>query len=436
MNRSKEASNQEKEQKSWSPRRLTGLLTAIVLLSGGGGYWVVSSRSGTDSQAGAQTPPPRPVEVTRLTTSEGTRSVELIGQTEARTNTTLRSQTTGVVQQILVQSGDRVDVGTTVVVLDNADQQLVLSQALASLASERSNLAELQTGTRPEIIEQRAAVLQSAEAREQAARDNLQRTQELVAQGALSERSLIEASTAVDAALSAKLESAAILAEATAGPTAEEVAAQQAIVAASQAAVEQAELSLSRTRLQTTISGVVEERVANVGDYMEAGEPVLSLVDREDLDAFLEIPEELSGQISPGLPVTLTARALPGWQGRATIDGVLPTANETSRRQRVRLRLENMPAGLLPGMSVRGVLERASDTPGFVVARDALVQQAGEWVVFAVDDGQASEIAVELIADTGEEVAIASDQLRSGQSVVVRGAAALREGAAIQVVDP
>ncbi|EDX83200.1 hypothetical protein S7335_379 [Synechococcus sp. PCC 7335] len=162
---------------------------------------------------------------------------------------------------------------------------------------------------------------------------------------------------------------------------------------------------------------------------------MLSLVDREDLDVFLEIPEELSGQIAPGLTVMLTARALPGWQGQATIDGVIPTANETSRRQRVRLQIENTPAGLLPGMSVQGTLERASDTPSFVISRDALVQQEGEWIVFTVADGQANEIAVELVADTGEAVAIASEQLRSGQSVVVRGASALRAGAAVQVID-
>ncbi|EDX83069.1 hypothetical protein S7335_247 [Synechococcus sp. PCC 7335] len=271
MDSSEGSVNKEKEQNAQSHRRLIGILLASVLLSGSFGYWVVLNRRNSDSQALSQAPPPRPVEVARLAVGEGVSSVELIGQAEARTNTTLRSQTSGVVQKILVQSGDRVDVGTTVAVLDDADQQLLLSQAIANLASEQSNLAELETGTRPEIIEQRTAVLQSAEAREQEARDNLQRTQALVAQGALSERSLIEARTAVDAALSAKLESSATLAEATAGPTAEELAAQRAIVTARRAAVEQAELSLSRTRLQTTISGVVEERVANVGDYMEAG---------------------------------------------------------------------------------------------------------------------------------------------------------------------
>ena len=409
---------------------------AIGVVAGGGFVWSVNRGSGEviASETIVQEPPPRPVEVTRLTAGEGVRSVDLIGQVEARTSATVRSQTSGVVQQILVEPGDAVSAGATIAVLDDADQRLALSQAQANLASERSILAELEVGTRPEIIEQRRALLQSAQAREEEARDNLQRTEELVSVGALAERSLIEARAAVDDAQASRLEAAAALAEATAGPRVEEIAAQQAIVAANQAAVDQTQLALSRTRIQATTDGDVEARVANVGDYIEAGDPILALVNRSDLDVFLEIPEALAGQVTPGLTVNLTARALPDWQGQATIVGVIPTADEASRRKQVRLQLESPPAGLLPGMAIQGALELTSDTPGLLVSRDALVQRAGAWIVFAVNDEQAQEIEVELVADMGETVSIFSDQLQDGQSIAVRGSEGLQNGVAVNVI--
>ena len=408
----------------------------IGTLIGGGFAWhfIYSGNEAISAESAPQAPPPRSVEVTRLASGEGVRSIELIGQVEARTSATLRSQTSGVVQQVLVEPGDAVSAGMTVAILDDADQRLAFSQAQANLASERSNLAELEVGTRPEIIEQRRAALQSAQAREQEATDNLQRTQELVVEGALSERSLIEARTTVDDARATRLEAAATLAEATAGPTAEEIEAQRAIVVANQAAVDQTQLGLERTRIQTTTNGVVESRIANVGDYLEAGSPVLALVNQGELDIFLEIPEELTGQVTPGLPVNLTARALPDWQGQASISGTIPTADEASRRKRVRLQLDNPPAGLLPGMSIQGTLELASNTPGFTVSRDALVQRAGEWVIFAVANEQAQAIQVELVADMGEEVAVFSDQLQDGQSIAVRGAEGLQDGVAVNVI--
>ncbi|MEO0536753.1 MAG: efflux RND transporter periplasmic adaptor subunit [Cyanobacteria bacterium P01_A01_bin.123] len=423
----------EHKQQHYQVSRWLPWLVMATLIGGGFAWYFVRLDGVERSEAVSQEPAPRPVEVTRLTPGDGARSVELMGQVEARTSATLRSQTSGVVQQILVEPGDTVSIGASVIILDDADQRLVLSEAQASLASERSNLAELEAGTRPEIIAQRSAALQSAQAREQEATDNLQRTQELVNQGALSERSLIEARTTVDAARAARLEASATLAEATAGPTAEEIEAQRATVAANQAAVDQAQLGLNRTRLLATTNGVVESRDANVGDYLEVGSPVLSLINRDQLDVFLDIPEELTGQITPGLTVTLTARALPEWQGQATIAGTIPTADEASRRKQVRLQLDDPPEGLLSGMSIQGTLALASDTPSFTITRDALVQRAEEWLVFAITNGQAQAIAVELIADNGEDVAIFSDQLQNGQSIVVRGSEGLQDGAAVQI---
>ena len=416
-------------------RLLWGL--AAGLLIGGGVVWTVTrtNSASVPAEAAASAPPARAVEVVQLTNGEGVQVIELIGQVEARSSATLRSQTSGVVQQILVEPGDAINQGMTIAILDDSDQQLALSQAQANLAAERSNLAELDTGTRPEIIEQRRAAVESTQAREQEAIDNLQRTQDLVSEGALSERSLIEARTSVDATRAARLEEAAALAEAIAGPRTEEIAAQQAVVAASQAAVNQAQLALNRTRIQATANGIVDERIANVGDYLEAGDSLLSSINQNDLDVFLEIPEELTGQMVPGLTVNLTTRALPDWQGQATITGTIPTADAASRRQRVRLQLNNPPEGLLPGMAIQAQLEQTSDVPSFTVSRDALVQRAGEWVVFAVENEQAQILEVELIADMGETVAIASNQLQDSDAIVVRGGEGLQDGAVVRITN-
>lgn len=75
----------------------------------------------------------------------------------------------------------------------------------------------------------------------------------------------------------------------------------------------------------------------------------------------LEVPEELTTSIKPGLAVTLNTRALPQWQGRATITGIVFTTDTASRRQRVRVRLDNSPPGLLSGMAVVGNLQLQSD---------------------------------------------------------------------------
>jgi HlyD family secretion protein len=135
------------------------------------------------------------------------------------------------------------------------------------------------------------------------------------------------------------------------------------------------------------------------------------------------------------LTVELTARALPNWRQRAPISGVVPAANATSRRQMVRVDLENPPANLLPKMAIAAELQLPAAQNSFVVPRDALVQRDDNWFVYTVANGKAAEIKVQLVVDMGETVAISGAQLRSGQPVVVRGGEALMNGAPVQVAE-
>lgn len=409
----------------------------VLLLTGGSitlWRWFSPGQQ-TPKPVAAQTPPPKPIETTTLTEGRGVRRIQLLGQVESREQATIRSQTAGIVQQILVQPGDRITTGTTIAVLDDADQKLAVAQAKARLAQERSNLARLEVGTRQEIIAQRQATVKSAMAREQEAADNLKRTSNLVAQGALSRRVLVEARAALDDARGDRLAAEAQLAEAQAGPTREEIDAQRANVAAALSAVNQAELSLRRTRIRALSDGVVQARQVSPGDYVQTANPVVTTISGNNLDIFLELPENLSGRIQPGQSVVLTARALPQWNGRATITGVVPAAEATSRRQRVRVRLDNPPQGLLPGMAITGNLEIAANTPSFVVSRDTLTQRQNQWHIFTVADGKVQQQKVELVADMGEKVAIYNPQLRAGQPIVLRGGDGLTNGASVKVVN-
>lgn len=413
------------------------VLLSLLLLSGGIGLWrLLNSGNEPPSEASAQGLSSRPVETIAIAQGEAVRRITLLGQIEASETATVRTQTNGLVQRVLVQSGDRVTPGTTIAILDDADQQLAVAVAQARLAQERSGLARLEIGTRLEIVAQRQAELRSAQAREREAQDNLRRNSELVTEGALSRRTLVEAKAAADAANGESLQSKAALAEVTAGPTREEIDAQRASVAAATAAVNQARLSLQRTRITALSNGVVQTREVSTGDLVESNDPIVTLVNGRQLDVFLELPEELGGSIAPGLPVTLATRSLPNWRGRATLTGVVPSANAASRRQMVRVRLENPPQELLPGMAIQGELQLRTNSLSFVVPRDALTRRGEQWLIYSVVEGKAKQFEVELIADMGEKMAISNKQLTVGQPVVVRGSDGLSDGATVQVTEP
>jgi HlyD family secretion protein len=426
--------SQSRQLQSW--QRNTIVLLSLIGLGFVG--WRFFSPAAKSPAAVAQTQnpqnaPPRPVEVTTLQTGNGQTATHLLGQVEASQQSTLRAQTGGVIQQLRVQTGDRVTEGMTIAVLDDSDQSLAVAQAAAQLAQQRSNLVRLEEGTRPEIIAQRQAAVKAAQARETAAQDQLNRVQDLVKEGAFSQRQLVEAQSALDAAQSQRLEAQAELAEANAGPIKAEILAQEANVNAAIAGLNQAQLTRQRTEIIATSNGIVQTRQASIGDLVQAGSPIATLIAGEKLDVFLEVPENLSGQVTAGTQVELSSRALPKWQQTATIAALVPSADAASRRQRVRIELTNPPQGLLAGMAVEAKLQQ-SGRPGFVVSRDVLTQRQGKWLVFTIVDNKAKPVPVEIVTDMGMQVTIASADLKAGQTIVARGGDGLRDGMGVKVV--
>ncbi|MDJ0900127.1 MAG: efflux RND transporter periplasmic adaptor subunit [Xenococcus sp. MO_188.B8] len=433
----KKLSTEKRQENRNYKTKLPGWLIAILLLGGGAALWEFSTPSPpSPTQTSTQAPLPRPVEIIALTSGTTNRQVKLLGQVEAGETSTLSSQVDGRVERVLVREGDRVTSGMTIAILDDADSKLTLAEAQARLAQEKGNLARLQVGTRPEIIAQRQAELDAAKARELEAQDNLDRVASLIEEGALSRRALVEARTAADAATSERFRVEALLAEAQAGPTKEEIEAQQGLVAAAQAVVRQAQLEVERTQVKAAFSGIVQSRDVDPGDYVEVSDPVLTIVSDRSLDIFLEVPESLSGQVATGMRVKLNARALPNWQQETAITAVIPTANTASRRQLVRVTLDNPPSGLLPGMAIQANLVvpvNREDT--FIVPRDALTRRGEQWFLFTVDNNQAQQLEVEMVTDLGQEVAIANSELEAGQAIVVTGGDGLTDNAAVKVVN-
>ncbi|MCC5608425.1 efflux RND transporter periplasmic adaptor subunit [Nostoc sp. CHAB 5834] len=413
-------------------------LLILFLATGGIILWRMLAPGGAprSSVAQQQGPPPKPIETISLATGSATRSVQLLGQVEATQQSTIRAQTGGIVKQISVQPGDRVKVGMAIALLDDTDQQLAISQARAQLAQQRSNLARLEVGTRKEIIAQRQAAVTSAKARELEAQDNLKRTSDLVKEGALSQRLLVEAQAQLNNIQGERLEAEAELAEAKAGPIQEEIAAQRANVEAAKATLAQAELARQRTRILASESGIVQTRHISNGDLVQSSGEIVTLVAGDRFDIFLELPEELSGKVTPGMTIDLTTRALPQWKQRAPITAVVPSAETASRRQRVRVQINKPPSGLIPGMAIAGNLNMPSNRSSFVISRDALTRRQNQWLVFAVADGKAKQIPVEMVSDMGKNVAIYHPTLRTGQRIVLRGGDGLQDGAPVKIVDP
>jgi Cu(I)/Ag(I) efflux system membrane fusion protein len=110
-------------------------------------------------------------------------------------------------------------------------------------------------------------------------------------------------------------------------------------------------------------SGVVLERLASTGDYVETGQPIYRLADLSHLWAALEVYESDIQWLTLGQKAVLATQSHPGESFEGRVAFIDPVLNARNRTVGVRVNLPNAHGRLKPGMFVRGTIEAGVGPP-------------------------------------------------------------------------
>ncbi|MEO8011558.1 MAG: efflux RND transporter periplasmic adaptor subunit [Dokdonella sp.] len=228
-----------------------------------------------------------------------------------------------------------------------------------------------------------------------------------------------------------------IAASAVATRKAEWQSAQAALASVQASVKEQSEL-VDRHTLPAPFDGVIAEKLTEVGEWVQRGTPVLSLVaiDRVRLD--VRVPQERYADIGENTVIEVFADAFGEVALPARIGAKVPVTDPGARTFLLRLLIEDGQGRLLPGTSARAEIALPASAPALAVSRDALLRQPdGGYSLFVVESGEESAFvarqrSVRVLRDQGDEVAI-GEGLVPGERVVVRGNEALRDGQTVTV---
>ena len=258
----------------------------------------------------------------------------------------------GFVTEVRVDENRSVKAGDTLVVLDDRDYRARLAQADADLAVA---LAGVSNRAR---VGQAEAQVEQAQANALKAHADLDRMRPLALQDIVSKQQLDAAEAASSAADAAR-------AAAQAG-----LLAADARVGAARAARDQAALNLSYTRLAAPFFGVVSKKTVELGQLVQPGQPLMSVVPLDDVWITANLKETEIENVKPGEPVDFTVDAYHGLHFRGHVQSLSPatgarfsllppdnaTGNFTKVVQRVPVRVRpdkvDPAHPLRPGMSV------------------------------------------------------------------------------------
>jgi len=178
---------------------------------------------------------------------------------------------------IKVQKGAHVHEGDVVAELSALELIASVGQARAALASASADRDHVYAGVRDEEIASLAAAISKAKSRLAYAELQVGRIAYLARGDIASEQTLDQAQNDVATARADVAEAEANHAEAKAGPTREQRAIADAQVKAAAAALAVLERRLDKTVLRAPVDGVVSVVVAEVGENVHAGQPVLAI---------------------------------------------------------------------------------------------------------------------------------------------------------------
>jgi RND family efflux transporter MFP subunit len=350
---------------------------------------------------------PSAVETAHAVETIAAEPVELVGSVAPHRQSVIASEVEGVVAEIAVDEGDRVRPGAMLAQLDTTTAELNLDAALASREEASARLIRFEA--------------------------ELARMTDLMDRNAVSQRELDQAIADRDAQ-----------AQSVARFTADAARLEELIL---------------KARITAPYGGQVSAVHVELGEWVQRGGEVVTLVDLSEVEVTVPVPERYVSAADQarqaGVRVPVMFDAIPGRTFEGEVKAIIPEANPGSRTFPALVAVDN-PDNLIQGGMVARVLAQVGDpTPTVLVPKDALVLRGGFTFVMRVQPlpaaegsaaegvqqaagseagqagappmGMVEEIQVEIGAAVGAWQAV-NGQIASGDTVVVRGNENLRSG--------
>lgn len=231
------------------------------------------------------------------------------GQAEA-TQVRVSGKLPGRVVEFMVEEGQHVLAGDTLVHIHSSLVEAKLSQAEAMETVAKAQNKKVDSGTRVELLNSAYDMWQQAQAGLTIAKKTYERMQSLYKKGVVSEQKRDEAEAAYKAMVATESAAKSQYEMAKAGAQAEDKAAAAAMVAVAQGSVAEVESILSDSYLTAPTDGEISDIFPNVGELVSLGAPIMNVLKLDDMWVSFNVREDLLENLTMGAEVQAIIPAL------------------------------------------------------------------------------------------------------------------------------
>src|SRR5262245_9245615 len=223
------------------------------------------------------------------------RVVIVTGSLAAEEAATLSVKVSGRLKHIPVDLGSIVKKGDLIAQVEPRDYELRLQQAAAALSQSRAAVGLPLDGMDDHVDPEATSAVKEAKAVYEEATRNRDRVINLSNQGVVSKSELDTVEAAYKVAFN-RYEAAR-----------DDARTRQAALAQRRAEYDLAKQQLTDSSMRAPFDGAVQAKLANLGEFLSAGAPVVKLVKTDPLRLRLEVPEREAAAVRLGQHVRLTA---------------------------------------------------------------------------------------------------------------------------------
>lgn len=209
----------------------------------------------------------------------------------------------------------------------------------------------------------------------------------------------------------------------------------QARYDAARARAKQQEAIIRRKVIRAPFAGLAGIRQVNLGQYIEAGNPIVSLQALDPIYIDYTLPERYLTRIQTGQTVQLTLDALPDQQFSGEVSAVNSGVDTGTRTLKIRATLRNPGNVMRPGMFAQVKTITGAAEPVLTLPRTAISFNTYGNFVFVINKTEQGLTVKRTAVETGEsrEGRVIVRNLAAGTQVVRAGLVKLRDGASVKI---
>ena len=380
------------------------------------GATVASKFPGRDTKRPTPTPDPVPVSAQPVEKKNIPIQIRAIGNVEASSTVQIRSLVSGELLKVHFAEGQTVKKGEPLFTLDQRPFEAALEQAQANLAKDQAQEAVAQA-----VLDRDLAQLNNA-------KKQAERYQELLKQGVVSQelsdqyRLNVETASAVVEADKASLNNV------------------QSVLKADQAAIENAKIQLSYTKIQSPMDGRTGNLMVYAGNLVRANDttPLVTINQLDPVFVSFSVPEKDLNQIKTyRTSSSFGIAANPPENDKLKVTGQLTfidnTVDLTTGTIRLKGTFQNPEGVLWPGQFVNVTLTLTTQPDALVVPSRAVQTGQEGPIVYVIEADQTVKIRKVTTGPTIENLTVLTSGVQVGETVVTDGHLRLIPGAKVSV---